>query len=66
MLLSHLAHELRRTKEVKLFIEVATGNAAARGLYEAQGFVVTAKRKAYYEKPEGAREDAIVMMKALA
>jgi ribosomal-protein-alanine N-acetyltransferase len=65
-LMSHLAQELRQTKEAQLFIEVAADNDAARGLYEAQGFAVTGKRKAYYVKPGGARRDAIVMMKALA
>jgi tRNA threonylcarbamoyladenosine biosynthesis protein TsaB len=65
-LISRLARELRRTKEVQLFIEVAADNDAARGLYEAEGFAITGKRKAYYQKPGGAREDAIVMRKALA
>jgi tRNA threonylcarbamoyl adenosine modification protein YeaZ len=65
-LMSHLAQELRLTKEAQLFIEVAADNDAARGLYQAQGFAVTGKRKAYYAKPGGARRDAIVMMKALA
>lgn len=65
-LMAHLAQELRRTHEAQLFIEVAADNQAALGLYAAQGFAVTGKRKAYYEKPGGARQDAIVMMKALA
>jgi ribosomal-protein-alanine N-acetyltransferase len=64
--MSHLAKELRKTKETQLFIEVAADNTAARALYERAGFAVTGRRKAYYEKPGGARQDAIVMMKALA
>jgi tRNA threonylcarbamoyl adenosine modification protein YeaZ len=64
-LMAHLAQELRKTHEAQLFIEVAADNEAARGLYEAQGFSVTGKRKAYYAKPGGVRQDAIVMMKAL-
>lgn len=64
-LMSHLAHELRQAGMAQLFIEVAAGNDAARALYAGQEFAVTGRRKAYYEKPGGKREDAIVMMKAL-
>lgn len=64
-LMSHLAHELRQAGLTQLFIEVAAGNDAARALYADQEFAVTGRRKAYYEKPGGKREDAIVMMKAL-
>lgn len=64
-LMSHLAHELRQAGMAQLFIEVAAGNDAARALYAGQDFSVTGRRKAYYEKPGGKREDAIVMMKAL-
>lgn len=64
-LMSHLAHELRQRGLTQLFIEVAAGNDAAQALYADQDFAVTGRRKAYYEKPGGKREDAIVMMKAL-
>lgn len=64
-LMLHLAHELREAGLAQLFIEVAAGNTAARALYEQDDFAVTGRRKAYYEKPGGRREDAIVMMKAL-
>lgn len=64
-LMAHLAEELRKTEEAQLFIEVASDNEAGQALYEAQGFTVTGRRKAYYEKPGGTRLDAIVMMKAL-
>jgi ribosomal-protein-alanine N-acetyltransferase len=66
LLMSHLGDELRKTKEAQLFIEVAADNEAGRALYMREGFTVTGRRKAYYEKPGGTREDAIVMMKALA
>jgi tRNA threonylcarbamoyl adenosine modification protein YeaZ len=65
-LMSLLTHELRQAGLDKLFIEVAAGNQAARALYEEQDFTVTGKRKAYYERPGGRREDAVVMMKAIA
>lgn len=64
-LMSLLAHELRQRGLTQLFIEVAAGNGAAQALYADQDFAVTGRRKAYYEKPGGKREDAIVMMKAL-
>jgi tRNA threonylcarbamoyladenosine biosynthesis protein TsaB len=65
LLMSHLAQELRKTKEAQLFIEVAADNEAGRALYAREGFAETGRRKAYYELPGGARQDAIVMMKAL-
>ena len=49
----------------RLFIEVAAGNEAARALYKGEDFSVTGERKAYYERPGGRRENAVVMMKAL-
>lgn len=66
LLMSRLGDELRETKEAQLFIEVAADNEAGRALYVREGFTVSGRRKAYYERPGGAREDAIVMMKALA
>jgi tRNA threonylcarbamoyladenosine biosynthesis protein TsaB len=65
-LMSHLTHEMHAAGLTRLFIEVAADNGAARALYEGEGFTMTGKRQAYYEKPGGRREDAIVMMKALA
>jgi tRNA threonylcarbamoyl adenosine modification protein YeaZ len=65
LLVSHLAAELRMTKEAQLFIEVAADNEAGRALYAREGFTESGKRKAYYELPGGDRKDAIIMMKAL-
>jgi tRNA threonylcarbamoyladenosine biosynthesis protein TsaB len=65
LLVSHLAQELRKTKEAQLFIEVAADNEAGRALYAREGFAETGRRKAYYEVPGGARQDAIVMLKKL-
>jgi len=48
---------------VSLFIEVACSNVAAQALYRACGFAETARRKAYYERAGGYREDAIIMRK---
>ncbi len=41
-----------------LTLEVRAGNAAARNLYEKQGFQVSGLRRDYYSAP---REDAILM-----
>jgi tRNA threonylcarbamoyladenosine biosynthesis protein TsaB len=46
-----------------LFIEVAADNDAARGLYRACGFVSAGKRASYYARPNGSRQDAIIMRK---
>jgi ribosomal-protein-alanine N-acetyltransferase len=43
-------------------LEVRAGNAAARSLYERQGFAVVGRRRNYYHDPV---EDALVMSKQL-
>ncbi|HEU0122875.1 MAG TPA: ribosomal protein S18-alanine N-acetyltransferase [Bryobacteraceae bacterium] len=42
----------------RIFLEVRESNAAARALYESQGFRLLGRRKRYYHNPE---EDGIVM-----
>ena len=48
-----------------LFLEVAAGNTAAISLYESNGFAPTGRRKAYYQAPDGTREDALIMARSL-
>jgi [ribosomal protein S18]-alanine N-acetyltransferase len=49
-----------------LFLEVAVGNAAARGLYDGLGFRQAGLRKAYYAGKAGAlAEDALVLKAGL-
>jgi tRNA threonylcarbamoyl adenosine modification protein YeaZ len=62
-LIADLARSLPDAKS--LFIEVADGNRAAKGLYEREGFKVAGARRGYYEKRGQPSEDAIVMVKAL-
>jgi tRNA threonylcarbamoyl adenosine modification protein YeaZ/ribosomal-protein-alanine acetyltransferase len=49
-----------------LFIEVAASNRAAHALYASCGFSKAGTRPGYYERSNGAREDAIIMRKVLA
>lgn len=47
------------------FLEVRPSNAAARHLYESEGFNEVGVRRHYYPGARGRREDALVMAKAL-
>ncbi|WP_138467406.1 GNAT family N-acetyltransferase [Poseidonocella sp. HB161398] len=47
------------------FLEVSAANAAARALYLAGGYEESGRRKGYYQTPEGARIDALVMSRSL-
>ncbi len=48
------------------FLEVAEENAAAIALYCGAGFVAAGRRRGYFATPEGARVDALVMVRALS
>lgn len=50
----------------RVFLEVAQSNTPARALYARAGYEAVGHRPAYYQTPEGARIDAILMEKALA
>ncbi len=47
-------------------LEVAEGNRAARALYAAAGYTEAGRRRGYYRHPDGRREDALVLARALA
>ncbi|MEZ5817571.1 MAG: ribosomal protein S18-alanine N-acetyltransferase [Hyphomicrobiaceae bacterium] len=49
-----------------LFLEVAQSNEAALALYRKTGFAEAGRRKGYYAKADGGREDAVVMRCDLA
>lgn len=57
-LVEHLAGEARRLGGTRILLEVRRGNAGARALYEALGFVESGVRKGYYD---GGGEDAVLM-----
>ena len=44
-----------------MFLEVGACNAAAVALYAQMGFVETGRRRAYYDRGLGEREDALIM-----
>ncbi len=48
-----------------LFLEVAAGNRPARALYLRAGWLESGCRVGYYSRPDGAKEDAILMRKSL-
>ncbi|HET9526252.1 MAG TPA: ribosomal protein S18-alanine N-acetyltransferase [Pyrinomonadaceae bacterium] len=62
-LLGRIMETARRLKVKVAFLEVRSGNDAARALYERTGFRAIARRPNYYSDP---REDAVVMSLALA
>ena len=50
----------------EIFLEVALDNHPARRLYEGLGFVQRGKRPRYYLKPDGRREDALILARSIA
>ena len=55
----------RASGAARLFLEVGEGNVAARALYDRAGYRECGRRKGYYQRPDGSRDDAVVMEKAL-
>jgi len=45
----------------RMFLEVAEGNVAARALYARAGFAEAGRRRGYYARADGHREDALVL-----
>lgn len=50
---------------VRIFLEVAEDNDAARHLYAAQGFREVGRRPGYYERPSARSTDALIMAKTM-
>ncbi len=53
---------LRRREATEVYLEVRESNAAARRLYEAEGFGAVGRRRDYYREP---LEDALVLHRTL-
>jgi ribosomal-protein-alanine N-acetyltransferase len=60
-LVEAMARAVKKAEARRLFLEVATGNAAALGLYKSLGFQEVGRRNAYYQKPAGPAEDALTL-----
>lgn len=46
-------------------LEVAAANAPARAFYTARGYTEAGKRRGYYARPDGTRDDAVIMTRTL-
>jgi ribosomal-protein-alanine N-acetyltransferase len=55
----------REAGAMEMFLEVATDNPAALGLYAGTGFATVGQRRGYYSRPAGERVDAVVMRRDL-
>jgi ribosomal-protein-alanine N-acetyltransferase len=64
-LLAHLYAISREAVAAAVWLEVRESNARARALYLREGFVEAGRRRGYYPAPQGEREDAILMSKAI-
>jgi ribosomal-protein-alanine N-acetyltransferase len=62
LLLAALA-EFRRSVVLRVFLELRDSNLTARSLYLRYGFVISGRRKDYYQQPT---EDAVCMQTRLA
>lgn len=50
----------------RMILEVAVGNAPARALYAAAGYRSAGRRRGYFRRPDGQREDALLLARDLA
>ncbi|MCH8543340.1 MAG: ribosomal protein S18-alanine N-acetyltransferase [Alcanivorax sp.] len=63
-LLQHTMAHLAEARISMLYLEVRESNQAGRKLYRRLDFVLTGRRKDYYNRP-GGREDALLMLRHL-
>ena len=63
-LLVHAVVEAARRGAGAMYLEVAENNSAALALYRGFGFILQARRKAYYQR-EGRSADALVLRRPL-
>jgi ribosomal-protein-alanine N-acetyltransferase len=61
VLVSHAIAAARERQASHVYLETAEGNAPARALYEARGFVIIGRRAAYYPRRGTEAETALVM-----
>ena len=63
LLLDHLFKQADAKKIRRIFLEVRHSNHAAIALYQQHGFIPCGSRPGYYPRPDGSREDALLMEK---
>ena len=64
LLLGHLLQQADAKKIRRIFLEVRHSNQAAIALYQQHGFIPCGSRPGYYPRPDGSREDALLMEKS--
>lgn len=63
-LLARLDAHAAAHRALRIFLEVASANEAARSLYQASGYVEVGRRRGYYRDPAGGpADDALVLQK---
>jgi ribosomal-protein-alanine N-acetyltransferase len=65
-LMHRFADHARDAGAEAAFLEVAADNDPAIALYLSLGYAQAGRRKGYFETPQGARVDALVLTKSLA
>ncbi len=66
IMLGHMMDLARAHNAETLLLEVRPSNTAAINLYREEGFCEVGMRRDYYPGAEGAREDALIMARALS
>ena len=61
-LLARIIEEFGRSAIARVFLELRESNLPARNLYERHGFLLSGRRRAYYQQPT---EDAVCMLRKL-
>lgn len=64
-LVDGLSKAAQKAQAKRLFLEVAVDNPAAQALYAKLGFAEVGRRKGYYQRPNAAAVDAVVLAKSI-
>ena len=65
-LLTELISHATDAGAMRMLLEVAEGNTAARAFYTARGFAPIGTRRAYYTLRDGSKDDAVLLSRAVA
>ena len=63
-LMAGFSTEAIKNGAITAFLEVADTNSAAISLYLSNGYVISGRRRRYFDTPQGEKIDAIVMTKS--